>query len=257
VHLADGIVSNPALVIGLDLVGAGAVALAARRVRVDGGRGVAFTGMIAAFVLAAQAVNLPLLPGTSAHAVGTCLATLTLGPARAIVALTAVLLLQALLFADGGLTVLGVNVLTLAVLPSLSVALVAGALGAGYRSPLVAIAGATLGGLSGAALLSTVLVLGTRAATLPTFSFLMGTQGLASLIEGALTALAVRELHRRTPRLAPPESDAGDRGGPSLARGPGLAWALIAIGLVTACVPLASERPDALERLLAELPARR
>jgi cobalt/nickel transport system permease protein len=262
VHLADGIVTSPALVIGLDLVGAGAVALAARSSRLGGAgdasetRGVAWTGMVAAFVLAAQAVNLPLLPGTSAHAIGTCLATLVLGPARAVIALTAVLLVQALLFADGGVAVLGINVLTLAVLPALCVELTARLAGEHRRcSPVVAAVGATLGGITGAALLSTVLVVGAGASAAPTFSWLIGIQGAAGLCEGLLTAVAVRELARRVPQLLPGAAPAASAPGGAAFRRPSLAWAAIAVGLVTACVPLASDQPDALERLLPELPA--
>src|SRR5262245_56323652 len=111
-HLADGIVTNPALLVGVDLVGAGTVAVAARRVDMDDGRRVAWAGMLAGFLLAAQAVNVPLLPGTSAHVIGTSLVTLAVGPALAIVSVAAVLLIQAFALGDGGITVLGVNVLT-------------------------------------------------------------------------------------------------------------------------------------------------
>src|SRR5688572_11387882 len=104
-HLADGILSSVPLAVGLNAVGGLGLAAAVRRARV-GAEQVAWTGTLAAFVLALQALNLPVLPGASAHAIGAGLLVLAVGPARAIVALFAVLVVQALLFADGGLTVL-------------------------------------------------------------------------------------------------------------------------------------------------------
>ena len=120
-HLADGIVSQTSLVMGLNGAGALAAAWAVRSAVRGGHARVAYAGTLAAFVFAAQAVNVPLLPGASAHVIGTTLLTLTVGPALAIAAMLSVLLVQALAFADGGLTVLGVNLLNMAVLPALAV----------------------------------------------------------------------------------------------------------------------------------------
>lgn len=252
-HLADGILTDPRIVVGLDLVGGGALAIAARRMESASGRQTAWTGLFGAFVLAAQAINVPLMLGTSAHVIGAGLATLVLGPARAIVTLAGVLVVQALLLGDGGLTVLGINVLNLAVLPALSVELAARVFGrtqGGLRS--VAIVGTVLGNVAGASVLAAALVAGLKVSPGVTFGWLVSVQALAGLGEGILTAIAVGELDRRASGLL--YRTGGSPGQPALSRAV-LAWSVIAVGAATAAVPLASSAPDALEHLLSGVSA--
>lgn len=65
-----------------------------------------------AFVFAAQMINFPIMYGTSGHLVGGTFLAVLLGPYAAILSMTLVLMMQALFFADGGLTTFGANVLT-------------------------------------------------------------------------------------------------------------------------------------------------
>jgi len=73
-------------------------------------------GAMSAFIFAAQMVNFPVAGGTSGHLLGAALATFFLGPWGAALVLTTVLIIQALFFADGGITALGANVLNMAVI---------------------------------------------------------------------------------------------------------------------------------------------
>ncbi|MFC1541805.1 energy-coupling factor ABC transporter permease [Candidatus Latescibacterota bacterium] len=73
-------------------------------------------GVMAAFIFAAQMVNFPVLSGTSGHLMGAALATAILGMWPAIVVMTSVVLVQALLFQDGGLDTLGANVFNMCIL---------------------------------------------------------------------------------------------------------------------------------------------
>ncbi|HBT48204.1 MAG TPA: cobalamin biosynthesis protein CbiM [Peptococcaceae bacterium] len=73
-------------------------------------------GVLGAFIFAAQMVNFPVGGGTSGHLLGAALATALLGPWSATLILTTVLIIQALFFADGGITALGANVLNMAVI---------------------------------------------------------------------------------------------------------------------------------------------
>jgi cobalamin biosynthesis protein CbiM len=73
-------------------------------------------GLTAVFIFAAQMINFPVAAGTSGHLVGAALATALVGPHSATLALTVVLGVQALLFADGGLSALGLNVFNLSVI---------------------------------------------------------------------------------------------------------------------------------------------
>lgn len=71
----------------------------------------------AALVFALQMVNVPVLAGTSGHLLGGALATALVGPRRALLAVSSVVVAQALLFADGGVGALGVNLWLIAILP--------------------------------------------------------------------------------------------------------------------------------------------
>jgi cobalt/nickel transport system permease protein len=77
-----------------------------------------------AFIFAAQMINFPILYGTSGHLVGGTFLAVLLGPYMAILGMTIVLMMQALIFADGGLTTFGANVFNMAVIGGLSFFLV-------------------------------------------------------------------------------------------------------------------------------------
>jgi cobalt/nickel transport system permease protein len=76
-------------------------------------------GVVGAFIFAAQMVNFPIASGTSGHLGGGVLAALLLGPWAGTLIMTAILIVQALLFQDGGITALGANVLNMGVLTCL------------------------------------------------------------------------------------------------------------------------------------------
>ena len=118
-HIPDGFLSTPVAAAGYVAAGA-AIAVAVRRTdrRLDE-RAVPLMGVMAAFIFAAQMMNFPVAGGTSGHMLGGALAAILLGPAAAILVMTAVIGLQALLFQDGGLVVLGANIFNMGVLTSL------------------------------------------------------------------------------------------------------------------------------------------
>jgi len=114
VHVPDGFLDLTTSVATAGIA-VGAVGLALRRAGREVEAGPAMPGLVSAFVFAVQMVNFPVGAGTSGHLMGGALAAALVGPATAVVCLTVVLLVQALLFADGGLTALGTNVLLIAV----------------------------------------------------------------------------------------------------------------------------------------------
>jgi len=120
-HMANELLSLPVAVVTVGLA-AGAVGLAARRsgkkLRVEL---VPLMGVMGAFVFAAQMINftLPFMPGTSGHLGGAVLLAILLGPAPAIVTMTGILIIQCLLFQDGGLLALGCNVINMGVVPAI------------------------------------------------------------------------------------------------------------------------------------------
>lgn len=73
-------------------------------------------GVMAAFIFAAQMLNFPVLGGTSGHLLGGVLAAITLGPFAGCIVISLVLIVQCLIFQDGGLTALGANIFNMAII---------------------------------------------------------------------------------------------------------------------------------------------
>lgn len=117
-HAPDGFlepgVALVTAVVSLLVVGL-AVKAASREL---GDRQVPLAGVAAAFIFAAQMVNFPVASGTTGHLLGGALAAILLGPWVGAVVVAVVVLVQALVFADGGLTALGYNVLNMAIVPA-------------------------------------------------------------------------------------------------------------------------------------------
>jgi cobalt/nickel transport system permease protein len=256
VHLADGIISPTPVVIALNIAGVALVG-ATLRTAFERRRCAAWTGTMAAFVLAAQALNVPMVPGASAHAIGAGLLALTLGPARAIVALFAVLLVQALLLGDGGITVIGINALNIAVLPVACVHACRKLFGETPRAVFwAALVGTPLGSVLGAACLGAVLVQAAHAPFAVTFGWLIGVQAVAGVVEGVISAAAVKHLLGRAPALLrvgmAHESD--ERDVPSRRA---LWVTAFAVAVTLALLPFASAMPDALEVVVEHLKPQR
>jgi cobalt/nickel transport system permease protein len=115
-HIPDGFLSTLVSII-LWVVSAGVVAYALRRVGKDlGERQVPLMGVLAAAIFAGQMLNFSVAGGTSGHLLGAALATILLGPWAAIVIMTSVVSIQALIFQDGGLLALGANLFNMAVI---------------------------------------------------------------------------------------------------------------------------------------------
>lgn len=109
-HVPDGFLDAPTS-LATGAVAAAGVAIALRRSRVElDERTAPLAGLTAAFVFAVQMLNFPVGLGTSGHLMGGALAAVLVGPWTAMLCLSVVLIVQALLFADGGLTALGTNV---------------------------------------------------------------------------------------------------------------------------------------------------
>jgi cobalt/nickel transport system permease protein len=116
-HVQDSVLS-PTVCAVAGAISAGAVGYSLHRLRDElGTRTIPLTGMMASLIFAAQMVNFPLfvLP-VSGHLMGGVLAAVVLGPWAGLIALTLVLVVQCLLFADGGLLALGVNILHMGVM---------------------------------------------------------------------------------------------------------------------------------------------
>ncbi|MEW1870367.1 energy-coupling factor ABC transporter permease [Streptomyces caelestis] len=126
-HAPDGFINAPvSAVVGVAAAGAIAVSLRGARRELEGAsrpgaagsggeRTAPLAGLVAAFIFAVQMLNFPVAAGTSGHLLGGALAAILVGPFTGVLCVSVVLLMQAVLFADGGLTALGVNVTTMAI----------------------------------------------------------------------------------------------------------------------------------------------
>ncbi|MFE9389814.1 energy-coupling factor ABC transporter permease [Streptomyces sp. NPDC006784] len=116
-HVPDGFIDAPVSA-GTGVVAAAALAVSLRGARreLGGGPGGAgertapLAGLVAAFIFAVQMLNFPVAAGTSGHLLGGALAAILVGPYTGVLCVSVVLLLQGVLFADGGLTALGTNI---------------------------------------------------------------------------------------------------------------------------------------------------
>ncbi|WP_199613975.1 energy-coupling factor ABC transporter permease [Paenibacillus alkalitolerans] len=115
-HLPDGFLDVKVWA-ATSFAGAAALGYCLRRSKIDRSD-VPSIGMVGAFIFAAQMVNFPVAGATSGHFLGGALASILFGPLIGVVIMAAVLTVQALLFQDGGITVLGANILCTGVIGS-------------------------------------------------------------------------------------------------------------------------------------------
>lgn len=115
-HISNGIINGPVSLI-YAVIAAGLLALCLNRARADlSDRLAPMAGLVAAFIFAAQMLNFPVLPGVSGHLMGGALAAALVGPWVGALCVSVVLVVQALIFADGGVSALGLNIANMALL---------------------------------------------------------------------------------------------------------------------------------------------
>ncbi|HYO81489.1 MAG TPA: energy-coupling factor ABC transporter permease, partial [Bryobacteraceae bacterium] len=197
-HIPDGFLSVPVWAT-LNAISLPGIGLAARRVgNEDAHSKGPLTGVLGAFVFAAQMINIPVAPGASAHLLGGALLGATLGPAAGAVVMTAVLAVQALLFQDGGLLALGANVFNLAI-----AGVVCGWLPwalLGRRSPsIAAFLGGVLSVLASSALALVELIASGVPIPRPLVILSFSLFGASAVLEGAITAGVISALTRMNP----------------------------------------------------------
>ncbi len=169
---------------------------------------VPLAALTAAFVFAAQMLNFPVAGGTSGHLLGGVLAAVLVGPWVAVLCLTVVLGVQALVFADGGLTALGLNVVNMAVVGTLGgylvfrlVRRVAPATHGGSTAAAAVAAGLSVPLAAGALVVEYALG-GTAPVSLGSFAAAMlGTHIVIGIGEAIITGLAVAAVLASRPDL--------------------------------------------------------
>lgn len=247
-HIPDGLLSLPIAIVGWFLVVA-LVAWALRQTREQlGERQVPLMGILAAFIFAAQMLNFPVLGGTSGHMLGGALAAVIMGPWAATLIMTCVIAIQALLFQDGGLLVLGWNILNMGVFTAFTGYFVYQGvqrlIGSGRRALFLAgFLGAWLSVMVGAVATAVELSLSGTSPLNIALPAMAGVHALIGVGEGLITVAALAFIGRTRPDLF-----AGARA-PST-RSAGWVWVGLVIALAAVLLsPLASASPDGLERV--------
>ncbi|MFF4908583.1 energy-coupling factor ABC transporter permease [Streptomyces sp. NPDC001260] len=197
-HVPDGFINAPTSA-ATGVVAAAAVAVSLRGARRElDERTAPLAGLVAAFIFAVQMLNFPVAAGTSGHLLGGALAAILVGPYTGVLCVSVVLLMQGILFADGGLTALGVNITDMAIVTTVvSYAvfrLLVKVLPRGRRSVTVASFAAALLSVPAAAVAFTLIyaVGGTTDVSLGKVATAMiGVHVLIGLGEAVITALTV------------------------------------------------------------------
>lgn len=206
-------------------------------------------GVMAAFIFAAQMINFPVAGGTSGHLLGGALAAIVLGPWAAMLVMTAVIAVQALLFQDGGLIVMGANIMNMG--------LVTAAIGYGlYRSVSgqsrtiklgAAGVAAWLSVMAGALLTALQLWLSGTSQLSVVVPAMLGVHALIGLGEAFITVSALAFITQTRPDLLGEGSESA-----KASRN----WVFVG-GIISLIVvflsPLASADPDGLERVAENL----
>ena len=197
-HMSDGLVNAPTAIL-FGVLAAVVLALAVRRAQTDlDDRTAPMAGLVTAFVFAVQMINFPILPGASGHLLGGALVAILVGPWVGTLCIAIVLVVQALLFADGGLTALGANITNMAligVFVGYAVALAMRPLARRSRGGLLSTA--FLAAFVGTVVASIGFVLeyavgGAGATSLGTvFTLMVGLHALIGIGEGVITAATV------------------------------------------------------------------
>jgi cobalt/nickel transport system permease protein len=246
-HIPDGFLSAP-VIVGTTAVSAIALSIAVRRSRLRlEEREAPLLGAATAFVFAAQMLNFPLGAGTSAHLLGAVLVAVLVGPWSGMLVMFAVLLVQSLLFQDGGIAALGANTLNVAVIAVgvgfLLYRWVLALVGAGSRRRVVAagVAAFLSANFVGIAV-AVELAVSDTVPLIPALVAVGGGHLLVGIGEGVLTGAILAMLLRSRPELVTTGATTS-----AAVRGWAYSAALASAVLAVVAVYMASARPDVLE----------
>jgi cobalt/nickel transport system permease protein len=262
-HAPDGFL-EPSVAIATAIIATAIIAVTLRATsRELSDKQVPLAGIAAAFIFAAQLFNFPVASGTTGHLLGGALAAILLGPAAGALVVTVVVVVQALVFADGGLTALGYNTLNLAIIPALG----GWALFQLFRKVLPKNSSGVIGATALASGLTVVLAAAAFSlewlfgATAPVpfdtvFGAMVGVHLLIGVGEAVISGLAVGAVLATRPDLVAGAADLTtaqlvDRPGIG-ARTFALGGVLIALFFAVVVSQFAGSSPDGLERVATD-----
>ena len=258
-HMANELLSIPVAAGTLAISAAGLGIICKKAREVLAAERLALMGVLGAFVFAAQMVNfqLPAMPGTSGHMVGAVLLAIILGPHLGAIVISSVVIVQCLIFQDGGLLALGCNIINIALLPSYLGYFVYKTVTNGGFSSLKAYVGAMLAcviAMEAGAILVVIEASVSGVLVVPFSTFLItmvGIHFLVGFVEGLVTVAVLAYLQQLRPDIVADSLPGTIR----VSRRAVLATlAVFAIVTGAGLSLLASELPDGLEWSYAERP---
>jgi cobalt/nickel transport system permease protein len=204
-HIPDGFLSPPVWG-SLDALSGCVVAFGLRQVgRHVEEKTIPLMGVLAAFIFAAQMVNIPVVGGVSGHFLGGALAGILLGPWSGLVLMTGVLLVQCLLFQDGGLAALGANILNMGIIGSIGASWTAACLRHLVHGPRdvfwIGFWAAWVTTIISALSCAAILALSGVVAWRPALSLIGGVHVVFGLLEGLVTGTMLMAIRRIRPDL--------------------------------------------------------
>lgn len=204
-------------------------------------------GIMAAFIFAGQMINFPVAGGTSGHLLGGALAAIALGPWVGMLVMASVIGLQALLFQDGGLLVMGANIFNMGLLTALIGFGLYRSVAGQKRAVKLAVAGASawLSVMAGALVTALQLWLSGTSELGIVMPAMLSVHALIGLGEALITVAALSFIMQTRPDLL---EESKTRGGSGWVVG-----GIIATGVVLLLSPFASGDPDGLERVAENL----
>lgn len=199
-HLPDGFLDAKTWV-STAVISASALGYAITKTKeVLSDRQVPRMGVMAAFIFAAQMINIPIAGGTSGHLIGGALASILMGPWSAAMIISTVLIIQCLFFQDGGLTALGGNILLMAVVAPFTAHFTYRLLTSDSQNRVRVLVGTFISGWTStmaASVLASVLL--AVSGTVPLYVALPAMSGwhaLIGIVEGLITAFVIGFLLR-------------------------------------------------------------
>jgi cobalt/nickel transport system permease protein len=206
-HIPDGFLTIKVSAIS-GALSAGSLTLAVRSIKSRfEQRAIPLMGVLAAFVFAAQMFNFPVAGGTSGHLIGGVLCAVILGPMAASIILSCVLVVQCLLFQDGGLAAIGANILNMAIAGTWSgwilFYILNKILPRKIKTQAAVFAGAWFSVVIAAALAAIELGLSGTVPIGTAVAAMVGVHAVIGIGEGVITLLAVSFLRKAKPELLP------------------------------------------------------
>jgi len=258
-HMANELLSVP-VAAGTLAIAAGALGIICKKAKaVIQTEKLALMGIMGAFVFAAQMVQvpLPLMPGASGHMIGAVLLAIILGPHAGAIVISSVVIVQCLIFQDGGLLALGCNIINMAIVPSYLGYFLYKIATSGQMKTWRGYAGAMFAcitAIEAGAILVPIQATASGVLMVPFSTFLItmiSVHLVVGVIEGLITIAVLGYLHQVKPTILTDSLPGKERLSTNIVIVTLIIFTVIIAGGLSL---LASEKPDGLEYSYAERP---